>query len=123
MKQHSPRFLDLVTAVKAQVKEVTVQELKEKLERKEALHLIDVREQNEHASGQIPGSLYLGKGVIERDIEKYITDSAAPIVVYCSGGFRSVLTADNLQKMGYANVYSLKGGLSAWLEAGNPLVK
>lgn len=123
MKQHSSRFLNLVAETKTRIQEITVHALKEKLERGDTLHLIDVRDENECSIGCIPNSLHLSKGIIERDIEKHISDAQTPIVVYCSGGFRCALVADSLQNMGYTNVLSLAGGLSSWIEAGYPLKK
>ena len=118
MKQHSPQFLALVAKAKKRIKEITPESLKEKLDQHQSFHLLDVREEGEWRSGYIPTASHLSKGVIERDIEKIIPDMKRAIVVYCSGGFRSVLVADILQKMGYQNVSSLEGGLGAWLDAG-----
>src|SRR3954451_1030171 len=102
--QHSPQFLKLVEDAKTRVKETTVAEVKARLDRGERFHLVDVREDGEWAKDHLPGAVHLGRGVIERDIEQAIPDRAAPIVLYCGGGFRSALAADNLQKMGYTNV-------------------
>ncbi|MCW8451681.1 rhodanese-like domain-containing protein [Legionella quinlivanii] len=123
MKQHSPGFLKLVTAAKQRIKEISPLALKEKMDSNESFHLIDVRETNEWETGHIPGAVHLGKGVIERDIEKQISDLKTPIVVYCSGGFRCALVADNLQAMGYEQVYSLESGSQGWIDAGFNLVK
>jgi len=123
MKQHSPRFLQLVETVKTRIQEITPQQLKAKIDQAEPLCIIDVRDENEWPSGRIAGAITLSKGVIERDIEKQIPDVTTPIVVYCSGGFRCALVADSLQNMGYSKIYSLNGGLSAWVQAGYPLVK
>lgn len=114
MKQHSPRFLQLVNTAKVHVNEINPAELNAKIKSGEHFHLIDVREKDEYETGHIPDAIHLSKGVIERDIEKKIPDTDAEIVVYCSGGFRAVLVADNLQKMGYSCVKSLNGGFSAW---------
>lgn len=114
MKQHSPRFLQLVNTAKVHVNEINPAELNTKIKSGEHFHLIDVREKDEYETDHIPNAIHLSKGVIERDIEKKIPDTDAEIVVYCSGGFRAVLVADNLQKMGYSHVKSLNGGFSAW---------
>lgn len=86
----------------------------------EKFHLVDVREESEFAASHIPDSIHLGKGVIERDVEKTIADTAAPIVLYCGGGYRSALAALNLQLMGYTNVISMDGGFSGWRKANLP---
>ena len=119
---HSPRFLQLVQDAKKRVREVTVEQVKARLDRGEKFHLIDVREESEYAKDHLPSAVHLGKGVIERDVEQRIPDTAAPIVLYCGGGFRSALAADNLQKMGYTNVLSMDGGVRGWREKGYPLV-
>jgi rhodanese-related sulfurtransferase len=121
--QHSPRFLKLVQDVKKHVREVTVDDVKAKLDRGETFHLVDVREESEYAKDHLPSAVHLGKGVIERDVEQRIPDTAAPIVLYCGGGFRSALAADNLQKMGYTNVVSMDGGIRDWRQKGYPLDK
>ncbi|RAP35334.1 sulfurtransferase [Legionella quinlivanii] len=123
MKQHSPGFLKLVTAAKQRIKEISPLALKEKMDSNESFQLIDVRETNEWETGHLPGAVHLGKGIIERDIEKQISDLKTPIVVYCSGGFRCALVADNLQAMGYEQVYSLESGSQGWIDAGFNLVK
>lgn len=120
-KVHSSRFVELAQAAKNRIREITVQELKEKLANNQRFYLIDVREESEFANGCIPTALHLSKGVIERDIEKYIANADAEIVVYCSGGYRSALVADSLQKMGYSNVASVSGGLTAWLNEGSAI--
>jgi rhodanese-related sulfurtransferase len=122
-KQHAPGFLKLVTEAKKHVKECTVADVKSRLDRKENFQLVDVREESEWAAGHLPGAIHLGKGVIERDIEKTIADTAAPIVLYCGGGFRSALAADNLKKMGYTQVWSMDGGIRGWREKGFALTK
>ncbi len=121
--KHSPRFLKLVQEVKDHVRETTVDEVKAKMDRGEKFQLIDVREESEYAKDHLPGAVHLGKGVIERDVEERIPDTGAEIVLYCGGGFRSALAADNLQKMGYTNVISMDGGVRGWREKGYPLVK
>ncbi|MGH7462958.1 MAG: rhodanese-like domain-containing protein [Longimicrobiales bacterium] len=122
MKQHSPGFLKVVSEAKTRVRETNVSEVTARLKRGERFHLIDVREESEFAAGHAKGATHLSKGVIERDIESRIPDHDAPIVLYCGGGFRSALVADNLQKMGYTNVLSMDGGWRAWKESGNPVV-
>ena len=114
--QHSPGFLAIVNDAKKRVKECTVEDVKKRVDRGEKLTLIDTREESEFAAGHIPGAVHLSKGVIERDIEKKLPDKAAPLVLYCGGGFRSALAADNLQKMGYTNVISMDGGMRGWRE-------
>jgi rhodanese-related sulfurtransferase len=123
MAKHSPRFLQLVTDAKKRVRETTVAEIKARIGRGDKFQLIDVREESEFAKDHIPGAKHLGKGIIERDIETVIPDTATEIVVYCGGGFRSALVADNLQKMGYTNVISMDGGIRDWREKGFPLTK
>jgi rhodanese-related sulfurtransferase len=120
-KNHSPRFLDLIQQTKKRIKEISPQALYAKLQQQEPLVLIDVREDHELSSGRIPSAIHIGKGVIERDIEHKIPETNTPIVVYCSGGFRCALVADNLQNMGYTNVYSLETGLQGWCDAGYEL--
>jgi rhodanese-related sulfurtransferase len=120
--KHSPRFLKLVQDVKKHVRETTVDDIKAKLDRGEKFHLVDVREESEYAKDHLPGAVHLGKGVLERDVEQQVPDTAAPIVLYCGGGFRSALAADNLQKMGYTNVVSMDGGIRDWRQKGYPLV-
>lgn len=123
MKQHNARFLALVSDAKTRVRETDVHHIKQKMEQGESFFLIDVREQDEWQRGHLPTAIYLGKGIIERDIEKIIPDTDAEIVLYCGGGFRSALTADVLQKMGYKNVISMDGGFRGWLDAGFPIEK
>ena len=120
---HAPGFLKVVNDAKTRVKESDVREIKARLDRGEKLILVDTREESEWAHGHLPNAIHLGKGVIERDIEKQVPDKAAPLVLYCGGGFRSALAADNLQKMGYTNVISMDGGWRGWNEAGFPTAK
>ncbi|MGB7593243.1 MAG: rhodanese-like domain-containing protein [Terriglobia bacterium] len=122
-KQHPPAFLALVGDAKQRVRETTIPDLKKRLDAKEELHLIDVREDHEWAAGHIPGAIHLSKGIIERDIESQIPDREAEILLYCGGGYRSALVADNLQKMGYKRVVSVDGGWRAWTGAGFPVEK
>ena len=122
-KQHSPAFLALVRDAKQRVRETTIPELKKRLDAKEEFHLIDVREDHEWAAGHIPRATHLSRGIIERDIESQIPDREAEILLYCGGGYRSALVADNLQKMGYKHVVSVDGGWRGWTGAGFPVEK
>ena len=119
--KHSPGFLELVDDAKRRVREVSIDEVKSLLDGGAVFHLVDVREESEWEKGHLPGAFHLCKGIIERDIESVIEDRAAPIVLYCGGGFRSALAADNLQKMGYTNVVSMDGGWRGWTEAEFPI--
>jgi rhodanese-related sulfurtransferase len=118
--KHSPGFLKLVDDAKSRVREVSVEDARRKLETEKA-KVIDVREESEWAAGHARGAEHIGKGVIERDIEARVPDKNAEIILYCGGGFRSALSADNLQKMGYKNVTSMAGGWRAWQDAGAPV--
>src|SRR5436305_7778925 len=120
---HSPRFLKLVEEVKKEVRELTVDQIKARLDRGKKFLLVDVREESEWAKDHLPGAIHLGKGVIERDIEQRVPDLNTPLVLYCGGGFRSALAADNLQKMGYTNVISMDGGIRDWREKNYPLTR
>jgi rhodanese-related sulfurtransferase len=120
-QQHPPGFLKIVEDAKTRVKELTVDQVKAKLDRGEKFHLVDVREDTEWAKDHVSGAIHLGKGVIERDIEQRIPEKSAEIILYCGGGFRSALAADNLQKMGYKNVLSMDGGIRDWREKNYPL--
>src|SRR5260370_28794041 len=113
-QQHPPRFLKIVEDAKQRVRETNVDEIKARMDRREKFVLIDVREDREYDQGHIPGAVHLGKGIIERDIEGKYADLNTPLVLYCGGGFRSALAADNLQKMGYTNVLSMDGGIPQW---------
>jgi rhodanese-related sulfurtransferase len=121
--QHSPRFLKIVEDTRKRIREVTIEEVKAKLDRREKFLLIDVREESEYAADHLPGAVHLGKGVIERDVEARVPDQDTPMVLYCGGGFRSALAADNLQKMGYTQVLSMDGGIRGWREKGFALTK
>jgi rhodanese-related sulfurtransferase len=121
--QHTPGFLKIVNDAKTRVTECTIDEMRARQAKGEKFLLIDVREESEWTAGHIPGAIHLGKGVIERDVEAKIPDPAAPLVLYCGGGFRSALAADNLQKMGYTNVISMDGGMRGWKEKGLPVAK
>jgi len=112
--EHSPGFLAIVNDAKKRVKECTVDDVKKRVDRGEKFTIVDTREESEFAAGHLPGALHLSKGVIERDIEKKVPDKSAPLVLYCGGGFRSALAADNLRKMGYTNVISMDGGMRDW---------
>ncbi len=123
MAKHAPRFLELVSASKKGIRELTIDDVKPRLDRGETFHLVDVREESEWAAGRLPGSTHMGRGIIERDIEQRIPDLNAEIILYCGGGYRSALSAESLMKMGYRNVFSMDGGFRAWREAGYPVVK
>jgi len=123
MAKHTPAFLKIVEDARSRVRECNVDDVKKKLDRGERFHLVDVREDSEWAAGHLPQAEHIGKGVIERDIETKIPDTNAEIVLYCGGGFRSAMAADNLQKMGYTNVISMDGGFRGWKEAGLPIQK
>ena len=118
---HALQFLKLVNEAKKKVKETNVADVKRRLEAGEKFLLVDVREDNEWAKGHLPGAVHLGKGIIERDIEQRVPDTNAKVILYCGGGFRSALVADNLQKMGYTNVISMDGGMRGWKEQGLPV--
>jgi len=120
---HSPAFLAIVNDAKKRVKEADFRDIKKRLDAGEKMILVDTREDNEWAKGHIPGAVHLGKGVIERDVETAVPDKNATLVLYCGGGFRSALAADNLQKMGYKNVISMDGGWRAWTESNFPVAK
>jgi len=122
-QQHPPRFLKIVDDAKTRVRETDVDEVKNKMDRGGKFTLVDVREESEFAKDHLPGAIHLGKGIIERDIEARVPDLDTEIVLYCGGGFRSALAADNLQKMGYKNVISMDGGIRDWREKGYPLTK
>jgi rhodanese-related sulfurtransferase len=119
--QHSPRFLQIVNDAKKRVRETTVDEIKRRQDRGDRFTLVDVREESEYAKDHLPGAIHLGKGIIERDIEAKVPDTSAEVVLYCGGGFRSALAADNLQKMGYSNVVSMDGGIREWRQKNYPL--
>ena len=121
--QHAPRFLKIVDDAKSRIKEISIDEVKQKLDRGEEFLLVDVREESEFAKDHLPGAIHLGKGVIERDIEGRVPDLNTPLVLYCGGGFRSAMAADNLQKMGYSNVLSMDGGVRGWREKNFPMIR
>lgn len=118
---HPPRFLKIVDDARTRIRETTVEVVKSRLERGDKFILVDVREESEYQRDHIPGAIHMGKGVIERDIEQKVPDANAELVLYCGGGFRSALAADNLRKMGYTNVISMDGGIRGWREKGYPL--
>jgi rhodanese-related sulfurtransferase len=117
---HSPEFLALVDGVKSRIREVSAEDARRKLSSGKA-RAIDVREDNEWAASHVAGAEHMGRGVIERDIVEKIPDKSTELILYCGGGFRSALAADNLTKMGYKNVYSMAGGWRAWEAAGGPM--
>ncbi len=119
--QHSARFLQIVEDAKKRVREVGIDDVKARLDRGDKFVLVDVREESEYAKDHLPGAVHLGKGIIERDIEERVPGLNTPIVLYCGGGYRSALAADNLQKMGYTNVLSMDGGIRGWREKHFPL--
>ncbi len=121
MKKHSKEFLKIVNDAKSRISETSVDDVKTKMDRGESFFLVDVREESEWGKGHIINAIYIGKGVIERDIEKKINNTEEEIILYCGGGFRSALAADNMQKMGYTNVSSMDGGYSGWVGAGYPV--
>lgn len=121
MAKHAPRFLQLVEAVRINIRECAVQDVHRRIVDHEEFLLFDVREESEYAAGHLPGAKSLGKGIIERDIESIVPDFDREIVLYCGGGFRSALAADNLQKMGYTNVISMDGGFRGWKDADFPI--
>jgi len=118
--KHSPEFLKLVDDAKSRVKQTIPEEVKKRLDNGEKLLIVDTREDNEWEKGRIAGAVHFGKGIIERDIETAVPDKRQEIILYCGGGFRSALSADNLQKMGYTNVISMDGGWRKWKELGYP---
>jgi len=121
--QHPPRFLKIVDDAKTRVRETNVNDVKKRMDRGDKFILVDVREESEYAKDHLPGAIHLGKGIIERDIEARVPELNAEMILYCGGGFRSALAADNLQKMGYTNVISMDGGIRDWREKRYPLVQ
>ena len=120
---HAPNFLAIVEDAKKRVRECTVDDVKRRLDRGDKFVLVDVREGSEWAADHLPGAIHLNKNIIERDIEKTVPDPNTELMLYCGGGFRSALAADNLQKMGYKNVISMDGGVRGWREKGYPMQK
>src|ERR1700751_4686159 len=123
MPDHSEGFIRLVKEAKTRIKEEDFRNIKKKLDAGESMIIIDTREDNEWARGHIPNAVHLGKGGIERDIEEGIPDKNTTLGLYCGGGYRSALAADNLQKMGYRNVVSMDGGWRSWTEAVFPTIR
>jgi len=121
--QHSPRFLKIVNAAKSRVRETDVDAVKARMDHGDKFMLVDVREESEFAKDHLPGAIHLGRGIIERDIEARVPELGTEMILYCGGGFRSALAADNLQKMGYTNVISMDGGIRDWREKSYPLTK
>ncbi|MFT5095324.1 MAG: rhodanese-related sulfurtransferase [Planctomycetaceae bacterium] len=122
MAKHAPGFLAIVNDARSRIKECTVADVEGWQAANESFRLVDVREESEWNRGHLPGAEHLGKGVIERDVEEKIPDQSEKIVLYCGGGYRSALAADNLQKMGYTNVISMDGGFRGWKEADQEIV-
>ena len=122
-QKHPPRFLKIVDDAKTRVHETNVDDVKKKIDGGSKFTLVDVREESEFAKDHLPGAIHLGKGIIERDIEARVPDLNTEIILYCGGGFRSALAADNLHRMGYTNVISMDGGIRDWREKGYPLTK
>jgi rhodanese-related sulfurtransferase len=120
---HPPRFLKIVEDAKTRIRETTVDAIKSRLDRGDKFTLVDVREESEFAKDHLPGAIHMGKGVIERDVEQKVPDLNTELVLYCGGGFRSALAADNLQKMGYTKVISMDGGIRGWREKNFPLTR
>jgi rhodanese-related sulfurtransferase len=118
--KHSEGFLKLVNDAKTRIREVTVDETRQRMLSDNTVRLIDVREDNEWEAGHAAGSSHLGKGIIERDIEAEVPDKSTEVILYCGGGYRSALVADVLQQMGYTNVFSMAGGWKAWKDSGAP---
>ena len=121
--KHSPQFLKLVNEAKPRIRETNIADVKKRMDSGEKFLLVDVREDHEWANGHLPGAVHMSRGLIERDIEVKVPETSSKMILYCGGGFRSALVADNLQKMGYTNVESMDGGWRGWLEAGLPTVK
>lgn len=119
--EHSEKFLRIVSDAKTRIREIGISEVKRIMDSGRSFYLVDVREESEWLKGRLPKALHLGKGILERDIEKAIPDPNAEIVLYCGGGFRSALSADSLGKMGYSRVFSMDGGWKAWNDAGYPV--
>jgi len=119
--QHSAGFLQLATDAKTRIRELNVEQTRERLDANPQARLIDVREDNEWQAGHAAGASHMGRGIIERDIEVAVPDKGAELILYCGGGYRSALACDNLQRLGYTNVYSMDGGWKAWTESGAPV--
>ena len=122
-KQHSEGFIQIVDDAKSRIKETTAEKMLARLRRGQTLNILDVRELREFLQSHVPSSVHLSKGVLERDIEERFPNKDAELFLYCGGGFRSALAADNLQKMGYSRVFSLAGGFRAWKAAGGNITR
>jgi rhodanese-related sulfurtransferase len=122
MAKHAPRFLQLVNEARQRIQEISIADVKARLDRGEKMVLIDVREDNEWAADHLPNAVHLGKGILERDVEQTFPDLDTELILYCGGGYRSALAADALQKMGYTKVLSMDGGIRGWRDNGFPLV-
>ena len=118
----SEKYVKLVSEAKAKINEIDINFVQKLINDKEIFLLIDIREESEWENNRIPGAIYLGKGIIEREIESVAPNNDTQIVLYCGGGYRSALSAENLQRMGYKNVYSMIGGITEWEEKGFPLI-
>ncbi|MSR31448.1 MAG: sulfurtransferase [Gemmataceae bacterium] len=121
--QHTPKFMAIVNEAKKKVRECTVEDVKRRMDAGEKLLIADVREESEYAASHLPGAIHIGKGVMERDIETKVPDSGQEIILYCGGGYRSALAAENLGRMGYTRVVSMDGGVRIWREKGFPLTQ
>jgi rhodanese-related sulfurtransferase len=118
---HSPGFLKIVADARTRVREITVDQTRAWLAQKPEIVLLDVREDSEWAAGHAAEAVHLGKGVLERDLEKMFPDPHTEIIMYCGGGYRSALTCDVAQRMGYRSVHSLIGGYKALKQADWPI--
>lgn len=123
MGTHASGFMRMVNEAKGRIREVTVEEVKPRLDAGEKPLIVDVREESEWAAGHLPGAVHLGKGILERDIEKLVPDTGTELILYCGGGYRSALAAESLVRMGYSNVCSMDGGVRGWREAGGVMVQ
>ncbi|HEX4129163.1 MAG TPA: rhodanese-like domain-containing protein [Pirellulales bacterium] len=121
MAKHAPRFLKLAEDARQHVHEIIAADVLTRLTGSAAPRIIDVREDHEWAKGHLPGATHLGRGILERDIEKLVPDPHTELILYCGGGYRSALAAESLQRMGYDNVWSMAGGFTGWRDAGHPV--
>jgi rhodanese-related sulfurtransferase len=119
--KHSPTYIKLVDDAKGRIPEISVEETRARLAREKEIAFVDVREDNEWQAGHAAGAIHIGKGIIERDIEKHVHDKNATLILYCGGGYRSALAADALRLMGYTKVYSMAGGWRSWNDAGGEI--
>lgn len=118
--KHTEAFERLVAEIKPRIREISIDEVLQKQANKHHFRFVDVREDHEWVEGHAPGAEHIGRGILERDVEKHIPDYAEEIVLYCGGGYRSAMAADNIQKMGYTNVFSMAGGMRGWRERNLP---